>query len=871
MAEKIIAESGSGKDVRRKLTHEITLQGEGQKVGLRLVHELKDVDQHSLQPENVKLGEGGGQWGPFGPTQSQLEQDTWHGGRGVERFADNPAGFYDSMMAFTLISGQVTAAPQFNLAEGLRDEDRYLPEPYNVDWKALRGDYQYIDILFTAGQNYDADKAYMWLRRVGEPESVVTLALCSDDGGGDPDAVLKSATVDLDTITDEISIFQVFDWASTQALVNGTDYHLRISSDGNDDDKNYWEIGVDTATSGAQISSTGAAASWSSPSSGFKPYYRVVDADVNRYFIQFEFRGAWYAVDVRLDGSASHLYLQGDRGKATGGTATTLQDTNKTFVADRYIGAMVGIVAGTGKGQWREITDNDTNTLTFGAMDITPDATSVYVIIGTRYFQDISPGSGDQFDAAVTSVVVMKDQVYFARGTAGSYPILRMRFNEGASPPAHQFDDDPGSNKADVLAKFDDPTKGPLVWRVENDDVVGSSSKPPNWGSNLNFSSDENIGDPHYPVKKLIDFEKSLWAIKTDGLYYEIAGSNRWIRDKSNLDGVMDENNGQAAAVHNVFLYYSYGGFSMIRQISQDKTDVGPWQRAGLPEERKGGVSSLQPMPNYLAVGIDAGDSGISSVMLFENGGYHEMLRGWETGARVRGLARQSIGDGIMWLWTSMGSDLVFQILPEKGYNPVQDSNYRHCHEFVLDTTAYDMKVMSLKKLFKRLYVSAENLGDGQEIVVYYQLDGDVGTGNWTKLQSSLRTSPMSEISIGRGEKRQVRIRLRCLTNRANTGIRLLATVLTGWTRLPDEDVWQVRARLGEKNKQGGDDRSADETFNLLREFSEAAMELEMESIWPWMDQRRVSILTPKPLFGFWDRFKNRWSGDVLLTIIGAR
>lgn len=50
-----------------------------------------------------------------------------------------------------------------------------------------------------------------------------------------------------------------------------------------------------------------------------------------------------------------------DTGTAEAATATTLQDTDKTWDADEYIGYLVTITAGTGSGQSRVITDNDTH------------------------------------------------------------------------------------------------------------------------------------------------------------------------------------------------------------------------------------------------------------------------------------------------------------------------------------------------------------------------------------------------------------------------------------------------------------------------------------------------------------------------------
>lgn len=130
-------------------------------------------------------------------------------------------------------------------------------------------------------------------------------------------------------------------------------------------------------------------------------------------------------------------------GTATGGTATTLTDTGASFTPDALIGKAVMIVAGTGKGQVEDITDNDATSITVAAFSPTPDTTSQYVIVesaalieGTDYSVDatygtikpLSTGSltvGDVVDGFVDSYAITgtrlrgatKDSVRFrARG-----------------------------------------------------------------------------------------------------------------------------------------------------------------------------------------------------------------------------------------------------------------------------------------------------------------------------------------------------------------------------------------------------------------------------------------------------------------------
>ena len=69
-----------------------------------------------------------------------------------------------------------------------------------------------------------------------------------------------------------------------------------------------------------------------------------------------------------------------DSGTATSGAATTLTDSGKSWTTDAFIDQYVKIIAGTGSGQVRKITDNDGTSITVAAWDTNPDNTSEYEI-----------------------------------------------------------------------------------------------------------------------------------------------------------------------------------------------------------------------------------------------------------------------------------------------------------------------------------------------------------------------------------------------------------------------------------------------------------------------------------------------------------
>jgi len=85
-----------------------------------------------------------------------------------------------------------------------------------------------------------------------------------------------------------------------------------------------------------------------------------------------------------------------DSGTADGDYSTTeFSDSTKSWTSNAYVGYVVWIYGGTGSGQYREITANDTTKITVSpAFDTTPDATSTYRITKLGYKEETLDGSG---------------------------------------------------------------------------------------------------------------------------------------------------------------------------------------------------------------------------------------------------------------------------------------------------------------------------------------------------------------------------------------------------------------------------------------------------------------------------------------------
>lgn len=71
------------------------------------------------------------------------------------------------------------------------------------------------------------------------------------------------------------------------------------------------------------------------------------------------------------------------RGRATGGSSTTLIDNTKSWFTNQWLGYRVRILAGTGVGSEVAISGNDATTLTLTTPGFTPDTTTKYLIMDT--------------------------------------------------------------------------------------------------------------------------------------------------------------------------------------------------------------------------------------------------------------------------------------------------------------------------------------------------------------------------------------------------------------------------------------------------------------------------------------------------------
>jgi len=282
----------------------------------------------------------------------------------------------------------------------------------------------------------------------------------------------------------------------------------------------------------------------------------------------------------------------------------------------------------------------------------------------------------------------------------------------------------------------------------------------------FNDSYGKITGLAEYPMM-MNSLYKTLW-INREGMIHSI--SSEGAVDTINLEElstVMEEWNGKASMVHNVYYFVKWMKGSIQRYYNQQLDNVGPDRDTGLPEERRGAIADLLAYPGRYFAAIDAGADGYSSVLLNNNSGFHEIYRAPNAGERITALGYQAIsGDRPDRLWISVGDDIVWLVMPSNTLKAYYDNQAEYVYESVLVSSWMSIGMVDVIKQWGSMNIMAENLEkDSVYIEADYQIDQDP---NWYPMNAHFVESPTQEIkfksSFGISAKR-LRYRLRLQTN----------------------------------------------------------------------------------------------------------
>jgi hypothetical protein len=154
-------------------------------------------------------------------------------------------------------------------------------------------------------------------------------------------------------------------------------------------------------------------------------------------------------------------------------------------------------------------------------------------------------------------------------------------------------------------------------------------------------------------------------------------------------------------------------------------------------------------------------------------------------------------------MWVGMGDNLVFQEMPFMKGSPRLDSGVRYQHEAVIESSSIDMGTASgLPKFVKELTILSENLGNGNDIAVDYQVDENVGTTNWVEA-GTIYNSPETTIYLGLDNIRKFayRLRIHCADNTLPPVVR--GVTPNGYARAPYKMIWTLRCRADNITSRG--------------------------------------------------------------------
>jgi hypothetical protein len=691
---------------------------------------------------------------------------------------------------------------------------------------------------------------------VGTP-ATLTVELCADNSGV-PGTVLQTATVTTSTITDVLSVLQAFSVA--QSLTGGTTYWLKVY-DTSSATANHWEIGTDASGSGKESSN---GTTWSATTSF---YYRVVDgATAPKTAFFFEYKRQLYYVTKPGSGAAS-LYMNGDRGVATGTqSGTTLQDTSKSWTTNEWAGC---VVLNTSTNEYKTIASNTANTLTIsGTWTGTPvAATSEYVIVGSNKWTGVSV----TLAAPVTDVVVSGNIVYFAMGDSTNVRRYREYNNTGTWT---REDADDGTNKATLLITGYNSSGVFSVLKANNDtSAIAEAASTSTWGTDLTFGTATQIGDLDSRINSLAYYDSTWWIGKEDGLFK--ISSGKAVPMLNAMKTVRDENNCLNMSGWNTNLYFSFQtGWERLYSTTID--DIGPNRDGGMPSNRVGVVADFMPVLQRGYVAYDGGDSNYSCVMATTapGGSWHELYRSNEAGARITSVFYQHIPNLINRLWVWQGADVLWLATSDDTHNPLNDSQMLYAHEGYIVTAWYDESV-DLDHFYDKLRMFTKNLvsGGARRVEVDYQVDGAGDGDTWNRSNVDYSTSPYQTENVGNGAVTgwRIRLRLRFLSSAQATPV--VITSMDIRQNVVNEALYDYIIDIREEDRlmllNGADETAtAISVINQLTQWQQQADPLTMTCVVPSFSSATGNIdpISLVPLS--WNPKNTSMAGSITFKVI---
>lgn len=818
-------------------THHVSLEDKyGRKIGLILCDGKGDVHPsisgNPVQRTALKTASGNSGYGDFEYPYSPIAQDDWSGGRGSLDIERDSTKFDDSYRLRTSKTNKAFLGPQEQWCTGIRKQ--LQDTPGNVNWQRLSGADRYYRRRILADSSFTIASVWLLLRKRGTPGNL-TIGLYNDSTGS-MGTLITSTSLSESALADVLS-----EWVKgslAAVITSGNYYWIVVSGASTDNMKNCWQF-ASNASGTSETSADGS--TWSSAGVDF--YYRLTDAFSEKSNILFKYKEMMYLVASGTSGAPS-LFRNGDRGAAdsNSGNLDKLIDATKSWTTNAWAGCVAFITDGPGKGEHRDILSNTATQLVVDGNWIVPHTTSTeYVILGSNTWSEVS---GHGMTAPVQDVISVskggassKAIMYFAQGADVNIRKHRGYINSGVW--TENWADD-GTNKADYLAVK--PIAG-RVFRAVNTESTVSSAAIEGFTSSMTFGTEAYVGDYNRKITRLMCYpdganEEAIWAFKTDIPYIVPTSGNPYAISIREMEASMSEKNGVATLVHDVYIYFSLMN-GLERYYGGNLDDIGPNTGNGLPEGRRGSITALLGFPGKFFAAVDAEDDGYSSVLMYDNNGWHEHYRA-PKGERISALGMQVIpGTHSNRLWLVQANDLIWLPSPNDSTNELEDTTYRYTHEGALALSRMHAGMMDVQKIVKTIKLWTEQLVEAEQwIELDYRLDQET---TWSSAEGVFEESPQARMDFGNTyglAAKRLQLRLRFYTTDATKTPILLAVIVEAVMRIGVKYMYPLTFRLIDDeellNNQGMDDeRDAMNKWDLVKGWADDTSDsmLQMNSV----------------------------------------
>jgi hypothetical protein len=842
-------------EAREGKTHHVVFRDGQKSYGIVLDDDVRSIEEDVTEPFNLIVDPRATRYGDFDPRHAHIEQRNWNKGSRHEEFWSDEDKFFDGGYLWTVTPERLFPAPLW--VYGKYKDETYGDLPglnSNIVWQPLVGENAYIRVTKTFPTGYvdlTVQTVRSWLRKVGTPGDLVVSFTADTD--------TDSATItEADFVSDVANLTDVH--VGSVITEEGDTVIVKFAAEDGDQIGNHWEIACHDGETGGAVSDNGT--DWTTVD--FAPYF---EATTDRQFHACDHLTLFSYLECQYfayscDQGDSSIYMIGDRGKATGGSSTTLTDTGKAWRVNVWAGTRVKIISGTAIGLHGAISSNTATELTvdWGDAGTYPDSTSNYVIYDT---DEVTLVNLTYPNYPVTGLYVGNNQVFVCYGNSDHVQQFRYNVADGT----HTIRAD-GSNHAQMVLMANHPVDGMQLYRIVEGTTTSTFSRAPlvAYGSDHVFGADKSIDGKPSRVTSLVFHSSTLYIFKTDGTHSVVNDIAAPVN--IGLGDIVTSWNGLSPISKGDFLYFPWA-FSMERLYGAQLDDVGLWKDAGVPKNRNGHISRMISVLGWLIVLVTPNTSNAyATVWIYDTLGWHEIWRSPTPGHRADDIGWEHCPGSRPKLWVAYGGEHLFYIpFPEDALHPARDTNLCYVPESYIITSTFDMGKAQLTKLFSQISVVADGLSsEGNFIEVEYQTDTEIGTDTWHYLGAALQ-SP-TELYLGLGNKVAIRFRFKLRTIIMNVAIALKAIILEGVVRLPFAKMWTFRGRIASKqlNFMGVPDTAPDEMLNWLYEKALASDALTMYSDLKQLDGKRVIAMPPKPFYNFLNRLRKTWGGKVTVT-----